>query len=110
MKKLVLTLLTIVFGFSLFAGNGEVTKENKESDNTKLVMGKVVDKQTGEEIAGAAIKINDKVIYTDLSGNFSAAINPSQAEATVTSISYNDTKVKIDPFSYNTLVVELESK
>ena len=82
----------------------------KEKESTKLISGKVIDKNSGEEIAGAEIKINNKVIYSDLNGNFSAIIPSTKTEAFVTFVSYNNTKVNIDPFSYNTIVVELESK
>ena len=91
----------------MVAGNGI---DNKNVTSTKLVSGKVVDKISGEEIAGAEIKIADKIVYTDLNGNFSASINIVKTEAVVSFVSYNDTKVNIEPFSYNTLVVELESK
>ena len=91
----------------MVAGNGI---DNKDATNTKLVSGKVVDKISGEEIAGAEIKIADKIVYTDLNGNFTASINVVKTEVVVSFISYNDTKVNIDPFSYSSLVVELESK
>jgi hypothetical protein len=105
MKKLIF-LLAIVFTSNLgFGGNGIALK-----DDTKLVSGKVIDKISGEEIAGAEIKVDDKVIYTDLNGNFSANINVNHTTAVITYISYQDTKVTIDPFTYNTFVIELASK
>jgi hypothetical protein len=108
MKKLIFLFIVSLISFASIAGNGDVTKDG----DTKLVIGKVIDKKTGEEIVGAEIKINDKVIYTDLNGNFSASVNANtpRAEALITFISYNDTKVNIDAFSYNTVVVELELK
>jgi len=82
----------------------------KLKETSQLISGKIIDKKSGEEIAGAEIKINDKIIFSDLNGNFSAIVPSSKTEASVTSISYNDTKINIDPYSYNTIVVELESK
>lgn len=107
MKRSILILLVSLITNLVVAGNGI---DNKNVTSTKLVSGKVVDKISGEEIAGAEIKIADKIVYTDLNGNFSASINIVKTEAVVSFVSYNDTKVNIEPFSYNTLVVELESK
>lgn len=107
MKRSILILVVSLITNLVVAGNGI---DNKDAANTKLVSGKVIDKISGEEIAGAEIKIADKIVYTDLNGNFSANINVVKTEAIVSFVSYNDTKVNIEPFSYNTLVVELESK
>lgn len=107
MKKSILILVVSLITNLVVAGNGI---DNKDATNTKLVSGKVIDKISGEEIAGAEIKIADKIIYSDLNGNFSATINVVKTEVLVSFVSYNDTKVNIEPFSYNTLVVELESK
>jgi hypothetical protein len=107
MKKNIFLLVLIVISNFAFAGDVNSTKE-KES--TKLISGKVVDKNSGEEIAGAEIKIKDKIIYSDLNGNFSAVVSIAKTEASITFVSYNDTKVNIDPFSYDQIVVELESK
>ena len=107
MKRSILILVVSLITNLVVAGNGI---DNKDATNTKLVSGKVVDKISGEEIAGAEIKIADKIVYTDLNGNFSANINVSKTEVVVSFISYNDTNVNIDPFSYSALVVELESR
>jgi len=107
MKRSILILVVSLITNLVVAGNGI---DNKEATNTKLVSGKVIDKISGEEIAGAEIKIADKIVYTDLNGNFSANINVVKTEAVVSFVSYNDTKINIEPFSYNTFVIELESK
>ena len=107
MKRRILILVVSLITNLVVAGNGI---DNKDATNTKLVSGKVIDKKSGEEIAGAEIKIADRIVYSDLNGNFSANINVAKSEALITFISYNDTKINIDPFSYSTLVVELESK
>ena len=107
MKKYILVLVILMIGNIIIAGNGNNTKEK---DSTKIIYGKVIDKKSGEEIAGAEIKINDKIIYTDLNGNFSASITNLKTEAFVKFISYTESKVNIDPFSYSAIVVELEAK
>lgn len=106
MKKYILTFVILISGIVAFAGN---TTNDKEKSSTQLVSGKVIDKVSGEEIAGAEIKLGDKIIYTDLNGNFSTSINTNTPELSVSSISYNDTKIIIDSFSYNAIVIELAS-
>jgi len=107
MKKSFL-ILFLILSVSLAYG-GNIMNGDKTSA-TKMITGKVVDKKSGEELAGVEIKISDKTIYTDLNGNFSANVNTESAEAIIKFVSYNDTKVNIDPHTYNAIVVELESK
>lgn len=107
MKTHIITFIAILVTSIAMAGNNNNTKEN---ENTELISGKVVDKVSGEEIAGAEIKIDNKVIYTDLNGNFIANVNSSKIEAFVTFVSYNDAKVNIEPLSYSAIVIELQSK
>ncbi|MCK6648154.1 MAG: carboxypeptidase-like regulatory domain-containing protein [Bacteroidia bacterium] len=106
MKKLILSICLIVLSSLLFAGNGN---SDAEKNSTKLISGKVIDKSSGEEIAGAAIKIGDQIFYSDLNGNFSAnvTVTKTEAEAAVSFISYQEAKVNINPFSYTPLVIEL---
>ena len=107
MKKSIIILVVSLITNLVVAGN---VIDNKDATSTKLVSGKVIDKVSGEEIAGAQVKIADKIIYSDLNGNFSTIISTTKTEVVVTSISYNDSKINIDPFSYEQIVVELESK
>lgn len=104
MKKLLFIAITILLGNISIAGNVG------DRESTKVISGKVVDKKSGEEIAGAEVKINNVTFYTDLNGNFSAIIHTLKTEAFISFVSYVDSKINIDPFSYNTIVVELESK
>lgn len=103
MKKYFLTFALFIIALIAFSGNHTDNEKNK----THLISGKVIDKVSGEEIAGAEIKLGDKIIYTDLNGNFSANININKPELIVKYISYNDTKITVDTFSYNALVIEL---
>jgi len=107
MKTRIITFIAILLTSIAIAGNNNNTKEK---ENTKLISGKVIDKVSGEEIAGAEIKIDNKVIYTDLNGNFLASINSTKTEAFITFVSYNDVKVNIESFSYTSIIIELESK
>lgn len=107
MKNTLIIFCLFIFSSFAFADNNN---KNEEGNKTKLVYGKVIDKKSGEEIAGAEIRIQDKIVYTDLNGNFSASINTVKTEAIVTFVSYNNTKVNVDPFSYSEIIVELEAK
>ncbi len=107
MKNFFLTFLILFTGIIAIAGNNNKDKEKK---NTQLISGKVIDKTSGEEIAGAEIKLDNKIIYTDLNGNFTANININKPELLVKYISYTDAKIIIDSFSYNTIIIELASK
>jgi carboxypeptidase-like protein len=107
MKRNILIGLILMLGNITIAGNG-IDKD--ASGSSKIISGKVIDKKSGEEIAGAAVTINDKTYYSDLSGNFMITITTSKAEAVVSFISYSNTKVNIDPFSYSPIVIELESE
>ena len=94
----------------LFSITVSIARNSNDNKGDRLISGKVIDKKSGEEIAGAEIKIRDKVIYSDINGNFSVNIDAEKTEAEVKFVSYNDIKINIDPFSYNSIVVELESK
>ena len=107
MKNRILILIALLLTNTLVARNITV---NKDKTSTKLISGKVIDKISGEEIAGAQIKIEDKIIYSDLDGNFSASIPLRKIEAFISSASYSETKINIEPSTYTTLVVELESE
>lgn len=109
MKKLVLVIILFVFETFAFAGESNNSKDAEKS-STKLISGKVIDKATGEEIAGAEVKIADKTYLTDLNGNFSILIPATNTSASVSFVSYNNTQVEINPFSYQALVIELEAK
>jgi hypothetical protein len=107
MKKHIITVLSIFVTFAITAGNGSSTNEKS---TTRLVSGKVVDKVSGEEIAGAEIKIADKIIYTDLNGAFLATIPAITTTAVISFVSYSETVVTLSPFSGGEMVVALESK
>jgi hypothetical protein len=107
MKNYILFISILFLGNLSVAGNPDDSEKIK--DNTTLISGKVIDKISGEEIAGAKIILDDKIVYSDLSGNFSTNI-VKKTEVSITSISYNETKVNIEPFTYSSIVIELESK
>lgn len=106
MKNFFLIVFTFIIATTSFAnGNNDA-----EKNTTKLVSGKIIDKVSGEEIAGAEIKIGEQIVYSDLNGNFSASINIAKTEAQISFISYAETKININPYSYTPLVIELEQQ
>lgn len=112
MIKHFLILIALLVGNYGFAGTIPAGSPNRLT--TKLITGKIIDKVSGEEIAGAEIQIGEKKVYSDLDGNFSAVISTdavtSKVEAAVNYISYNEACVTIDLFSYTPLVIEIVSK
>lgn len=118
MKKHFFILVVMLFGNYAFAGNTTTsnltTPRATAEPSTKLISGKVIDKISGEEIAGAEIQIGEKKVYSDLEGNFSVVVpaypHVSKIEAAVNYVSYNQTCVMIDLFSYTPLVIEIVSK
>ena len=104
MKKFFIISLFIISGSLAFAGNPTTSNEKT---STKIVSGKVIDKSSGEEIAGAEIRIAGKTIYSDLNGNFSILIPIAKQTAIVKFVSYADTEITIDPVSYAPVVIEL---
>ena len=106
--------ILIAFLIGNYAIAGIPTPGSPDHVSTKLVYGKVIDKVSGEEIAGAEIQIGEKKVYSDLEGNFSALVPADKAtlqlEAAVNYISYNETCITIDLFSYTPLVIEIVAK
>lgn len=105
MRALILIFSLLLSTVGVFAGNG-----TKNNENTKLISGKIIDKQTHEEIAGAAITIAGKTIYSDLNGNFLTSIEVVKTEAKVNFVSYNEAHISINPHSFEELIVELEAQ
>ena len=95
MKKLSLAIL-IVFSFAMsFANNGNV--ETRNSSATKAIQGKVIDKITGEALAGVAIKLQgtNSIAFTDFEGNFSInGITSGTYDLAVMFVSYQTVTLK----------------
>src|SRR4051812_12542499 len=93
-------ILIIFLTSNMQAGNSPVNSSptSPTTLSTKLITGKIIDKTSGEEIAGAEIIIGKKKIYSDLEGNFSAIVSTdaltSKIEAAVNYISYNEACVQ----------------
>jgi len=107
MKKYIFAVIT----FLSIAINAVSSNGNKDNESKRLIAGKVVDKSSREEIAGAEIKIENTTIYTDLNGNFLTSVPSKTIVATVSSISYNESSVTVESTHFTSeLTIALESK
>lgn len=91
MKKLVLLVISIAFIFNLVNAAEKVKDAEKLPEIQSVLSGKIVDKQSGEELAGVAVRLNnsDVVCYTDFEGVFKFNnIKPGQYKLNVELISY----------------------
>lgn len=115
MIKYIFLLFVLFTGTYLKADDLPVpsSKHLSSKVTTRLITGKIIDKLSGEEIAGAEIQIGTEKVYTDLEGNFSTVLTLSEnvkLEAAINFISYAETCVTIDPYSYTPLIIEITSK
>lgn len=90
MKKAIILLFILCFGASVWAHNNEPTP-------TRLISGKVLDKQTGEALAGVKIQVkgSDTFCYTDLNGNYLLSV-----------ITKPETEISIDMIGYRPFVLK----
>ncbi len=92
MKKVIVTVLAFVMILMTSSSAFPFTENNPEGNIQQAsVSGKVIDKQTGESLAGVLVMIKGSDIksYTDLEGNFSFRnIEPGTYTIAVNYISY----------------------
>jgi hypothetical protein len=72
--------------------------------NRKTICGKVVDKATGESLAGVKIKVqgSDTFCYSDLSGNYVLSISAEvKPEIVVEGLGYQRSTIKSDELGFN---------
>ncbi len=112
MKKLVITAAMVIGSLYSFANmnNLEVSSVVAKSQ----IEGRVVDKTTGEALAGVAIQLQgcDSRIFTDLNGNFSIPdVDMGTYNLDVSYVSYQNVTLKaVNANALETnLKVELES-
>lgn len=99
MKQILSLLVVSMLALSLMAANEDSKKESVDATSTtvNIIKGKVVDKITGEALAGVSVKLNDNTtVYTDFEGNFTLNITQSRAKICLSLISYASTEVEIN--------------
>lgn len=111
MKKLLLVFVFIVaVAATALAGNGD-NNNTSSSNATKILCGKVTDKQTGEILAGVKIKIKDtnNFCYSDLKGNFTLTVSVTEkAEVLAEIIGYNSLTIPTSEVGFNTEIALIE--
>ena len=109
-KILVIALVAVSVNVNAnVKGNDKSTTSSSTSVATLTISGQVVDKKTGEALAGVAVKIDNTTTYTDFEGNFSTTVLECKTVSiNANLISYNPQEIKVDATTCNgTIKVEL---
>ncbi|MFW6226497.1 MAG: carboxypeptidase-like regulatory domain-containing protein [Bacteroidota bacterium] len=100
MKRFIIITAAILISLSsgLMAGNdGDGNSSAKANNSSASINGIVLDKASGENLAGVTIKVEgtDMVIYSDLEGNFVIPdLKPGTYNLVISYISYNKSFVE----------------
>ncbi len=119
MKKAILVL----FGLLVFASNSSFAstedKKDKQTEATaeaissfSTLTGKVIDKTTGEGLAGVSVKVEGTNIevFTDFEGNFRLSNLSSDAcQVSASYISYEKETIGLNPNAKKELILALKS-
>lgn len=97
MKQVIIILITFFLGFSSFQASGR-------DKSKRILCGKVVDKTTGEALAGVKVEIKETgtYCYTDLNGNYSLSVPADvkqEVEANV--VGYEQAKFRTSDLGFN---------
>lgn len=116
MKKVAILLVSfLVFSVGIAnAENGENKGKAESAVMTTSVSGKVLDKVTGEALAGVKVTINgtNQSVYTDFDGNFEInGLREGSVEIAASYISYKNKveSVDVELTKSNTVDVKIES-
>lgn len=115
MKKLIslIAIVSLLIG-SVYADNNTADKNNKNTATTTTsIKGIVLDKVTGEALAGVKVEIEelDQAVYTDLEGNFEFKnIVKDSYHIDAQMISYEKESAKVNLNTSEELTIELENK
>ncbi|NQU33399.1 MAG: carboxypeptidase-like regulatory domain-containing protein [Bacteroidetes bacterium] len=97
MKALNLIAAILITSTIMFASN-----EKAPIAVTTTISGQILDKTTGEALAGVKIEFEETVIYSDLDGNFEINnVVPGTHKINTSLISYNNTSIEVDCKSEN---------
>lgn len=115
MKKLILSVIVILFAINLSARSSKESASNEMRTEITVkdhqVKGVVFDKSTNESLAGVAVLYNGQKVYTDLDGNFIIKnVGITQYEVKITMISYEDQTLVIDPLKETSLKIALNQQ
>ncbi len=111
--KIVSLLVLMVITSAVGAKEKEQLKENATDVKTETLSlnGVVLDKLTGETLAGAVVTANGKKLYTDFDGNFSLDnVCNGKCSIKVSLISYQEQTVEVDPASVKQVEIKLKRR
>ena len=100
MKKILLIVLALMMftASNIMADNNPVaTTSNNETAQLTSVQGRIIDKSTGEPLAGVSVKIEgtNLEVYSDFDGNFSFQnITPGIFNLKISLVSYKENVLK----------------
>jgi hypothetical protein len=98
--------LIFLLSFTFFI-MGSITANN-DPGNVKLLSGKVIDKQTGEMLAGVKVQLKGTAnyCYTDMNGAFSlTVVTAPTSEVTIDMVGYEPTTFKAQELSLGSDIV-----
>lgn len=115
MKKLFFLAIVAFMSMAVSAegkANQEMNAETSVSVSGAIELkGVVSDKLTNENLAGVAVNVNGRKVYTDFDGNFTVKnVCDGVCELKISLISYEDQTVKIDTRKVKSLKVELSQR
>ena len=107
MKITSLIVAVLISSITLFA-----TNDKAPVAATTTISGQILDKTTGEALAGVKIELDETVIYSDLDGNFEFDnIVPGNYKISSSLISYTPSSIDIDcKTNTKELEIELDNK
>lgn len=115
MKKLAIIIVSLLVFTTTFATNhNDESGKSKSAVMTTSISGKVLDKITGEALAGVKVSVagTGKAVYTDFDGNFTFdGVRAGELELKAQYISYEQKVETVDVSlsKSNTIDVEIES-
>lgn len=112
-KIVSLLVLMVITSAVVGAKEKEQLKENATEVKTETLSlnGVVLDKLTGETLAGAVVTANGKKLYTDFDGNFSLDnVCNGKCSIKVSLISYQEQTIEVDPASVKQVEIKLKRR
>ncbi|HOH95676.1 MAG TPA: carboxypeptidase-like regulatory domain-containing protein [Candidatus Enterocola sp.] len=94
-KKLGITLMALLYVSCIAVA--KIATNSVEKETSGVIYGYVVDAEAGEPIAGAAIEICNRKVFSDLDGKFEInGLTSDKLQMRVSMISYNTQTIEID--------------
>ena len=110
MKKVIFSFIVALFASSAIAEKTDSKVETKAETSTQCLSGNVVDKVSGEALAGVEVKLegSDQKTYTDFDGHFVLdKVKTGECKLVASYISYDKNEKTIE-FKSNANQVNIE--